>query len=78
VRRGGERGVKGLDRFSGGEAALDAARASAMLHLRGMSAGFVQWITRSQTNFASIKLKKRLRQLFLKNTSCALVHFCAP
>ena len=31
--RGGEGSVKGPDRVSGGSAALDAARASAMLHL---------------------------------------------
>ena len=33
--RGGEGGVKGLDREAAGEAALDSARASAMLHLSG-------------------------------------------
>jgi hypothetical protein len=35
VCRGGEDGVKGPDRMSGGEAALDTARASAMLRLSG-------------------------------------------
>ena len=35
VRRGGEDGVKGPDRLRGGFAALDAVRASAILHPSG-------------------------------------------
>jgi hypothetical protein len=49
VCRGAKDGVKGLDRLSGGVAALDTARASAMLRLSGeCQQDFVQCKTSSK------------------------------
>ena len=62
MRRGGEGGVKGPDRVSGGVAALDTARASAMPPISGNVNGFIQCKTGSNSNFAFI----RSRNCFLQ------------
>lgn len=50
MRRGGEGGVKGLDRTSGGVAALDSARGSAMVRRSGECLKFRQIATSFSLN----------------------------
>lgn len=72
------RGEESDDRGSGGFAALDTARASAMLHLSGDVSRICPAGTQSKTDFTFIKSKNQLRQSFPKKHSDDCVHLLFP
>jgi hypothetical protein len=78
VCRGEEDGVKGRDRVAAALPPLTPPAPRLCSIYPGMSAGFLQRITPSKINFAFIKSKNRLAQLFLKKRSDDSLHLPLP
>jgi hypothetical protein len=78
VCRGEEGSVKGRDRRAAAQPPLTPLAPRLCCCYPGMSAGIVQWITWFKTNFAFIKSKSELCQLFPKKHSDDYVHLLFP
>jgi hypothetical protein len=76
--RGGEGGVKGLDREAAAKPPLTPPAPRLCSIYPGNVSGTCPVQYRSETNFVFIKLKNGFADPVLICTSCASVHLCAP